>query len=103
MDQDTSNRKKGDAQSAPGVSSLQAHYLREVHKVPGLMELLEKATLRDSGQPGAIKSASDFSYSASSYAGDHYRIAGDAGGKSWVFQMHGRRIIPTSRIVRQLS
>ena len=66
------------------------------------MKLLEKATLRNSGQPGAIKSASDFSYSASSYAGDHYRIAGDAGGKSWGFQIHGRLIISTSR-VPQLS
>ena len=102
MDQDTSNLKKRGAQSASGVPSLQAHYLQEVHKVPGLMELLEKATLRDSGQPGAIKSASDFSYSASSYAGDHYRIAGDAGGKSWGFQMHGRSLISASR-VRQLS
>jgi len=43
------------------------------------MKLLDKATLKNSGQSGAIKSASDFSYSALSYAGDHYRIAGDAG------------------------
>lgn len=82
MDQATSTRKKKEVEHVPGVSNLQAHYVQEVHKLPGLMKLLQKATLRDSGQPGAIKSASDYSYSAPSYAGDHYRIAGDAGGKS---------------------
>lgn len=82
MDKDTSVRKKKEAETGSGVSNLQAHYLQEVHNVPGLMKLLEKAALRNSGKPGAIKSASDFSYSAPSYAGDHYRIAGDAGGKS---------------------
>ena len=85
LDQDTSNRKKKEAKSASGVSSLQGHYLEEVRKVPGLMKLLGEATLRNSGQPGAIKSTSDFSYSASSYAGDHYRIVGDAAGTSLAF------------------
>ena len=85
MNQDISNRKKKEVQSVPGVSSLQAHYLEEVQKVPGLIKLLGEATLKNSGQPGAVKSTSDFSYSASSYAGDHYRIVGDAGGKSRAF------------------
>jgi len=40
---------------------------------------LENATLRNLGKSGSVKSASDYSYSATSYAGDHYRIAGDAG------------------------
>ncbi|KAI9571693.1 FAD/NAD-binding domain-containing protein [Boletus coccyginus] len=80
LDQDISNSKKKRAQSVPGVSNLQAHYEEEVKKVPGLMKLIgDKATLKLSGQPGSVKSTSDFSYSASSYAGDHYRIVGDAG------------------------
>ena len=88
MNQDIRNRKKKEAKSVPGVSSLQTHYLEEVKKVPGLIKLLgEAATLRNAGQPGAVKSTSDFSYSASSYAGDHYRIAGDAGGKSRAYQI----------------
>ena len=87
IDQDISNRKKKEVQSVPGMSNLQAHYEEEVKKVPGLMKLIgDKATLKLSGQPGAIKSTSDFSYSASSYAGDHYRIIGDAGGKSYKYR-----------------
>jgi len=78
LDQDTSNRKKKELKSASGVSSLEAHYVEEVRKVPGLMNLLGEATLRNPGQPGAVKSTSDFSYSASAYAGDHFRIVGDA-------------------------
>lgn len=85
MDQETSTRKKREAKNASYESDLQAHYLKEVRKVPGLVKLLENATLRNSGQPGGVKSASDYSYSALSYAGDHYRIAGDAGGKSCAF------------------
>ena len=86
MNQDISNRKKKEVQSVPGVSSLQTHYLEEVKKVPGLIKLVgESATLKNAGQPGAVKSTSDFSYSAPSYAGDHYRIVGDAGGKSLAF------------------
>lgn len=86
MDKDISSRKKQETESVFGVSNLQAHYLQEVHKVPGLIKLLHKATLRDSGKTGAVKSASDYSYSATSYAGDHYRIAGDAGGTSRAFR-----------------
>jgi hypothetical protein len=79
MDQYTSNRKKREAEDTSGVSNLHAHYLQEIQRLPGLRNLLEKATLRNSGLPDSIKSASDFTYSASTYAGDRYRIAGDAG------------------------
>lgn len=83
MDQYTSNRKKRDAEDTSGVSNLHAHYLQEIQRLPRLRNLLEKATLRNSGLPDSIKSASNFTYSASTYAGDHYHIVGDAGGKSW--------------------
>ena len=102
LDQDTSNRKKKELKSASGVSSLQAHYVEEVQKVPGLMDLLGKATLRNSGQPGAVKSTSDFSYSASSYAGDHFRIVGDAAGKSWAFPEAWALHLNLTRTVPQL-
>ena len=42
--------------------------------------MLANATLtKKHGGPTGIQQASDYSYSASSYAGDHYRVAGDAG------------------------
>jgi flavine halogenase len=42
--------------------------------------MLANATLtKKHGGPTGIQQAADYSYSASSYAGDHYRIAGDAG------------------------
>jgi len=79
MDQDISNRKKKELQNPTGMPSLQAHYLQEIQKSPGLVKLMANGTLRNAGKPGSVKSASDYSYSATSYAGDHYRIAGDAG------------------------
>ena len=33
-----------------------------------------------------IHTASDYSYSASSYAGENYRIAGDAAGTIYLYQ-----------------
>jgi len=45
----------------------------QMQYAPGLLKLLGAATM-----DSELKSASDYSYSASSYAGDHYRLAGDA-------------------------
>ncbi|KAJ5794712.1 hypothetical protein N7457_001311 [Penicillium paradoxum] len=49
-------------------------YLENLNLVPGIKALLEKGEL-----VSEVKSASDWSYSASSYAFPHVRIAGDAG------------------------
>lgn len=49
-------------------------YLESLKLTPGIMKLLEKAELTS-----GLKSASDWSYSASEYASPHVRIAGDAG------------------------
>lgn len=54
--------------------SSKAFYLESLELVPGIKELLSKAELTSE-----IKSASDWSYSASSYAFPGVRIAGDAG------------------------
>jgi hypothetical protein len=51
------------------------HYLTQLKLAPGVVRLLGTAELT-----GEIKSAGDYSYSASYYAGPNYRIAGDAGG-----------------------
>jgi len=82
MDQETSNRKKKASRAASGGSgsNLLAHYKQELlSNAPGVLKLMGDATLRNDGTPIAVKSAGDFSYSAPSYAGDHYRLAGDAG------------------------
>jgi hypothetical protein len=63
-----------------GRQSLQDFYLSELKRAPGLIKLIGKGTLRYSGEPDAVKMGNDQSYAATSYAGDHFRIAGDAGG-----------------------
>jgi len=82
MDQDISIRKKKASRAASGGSgtNLQAHYMEELARAPGVIKLIGNGTLRNDGKPEAVKAASDFSYSASAYAGDHFRLAGDAGG-----------------------
>lgn len=54
------------------------HYLKQLSFAPGVQHLLGEATFK-----GDVRSAGDYSYSAemNHYAGPHYRIAGDAGGK----------------------
>jgi hypothetical protein len=81
MDQDISIRKKKASRASAGSgANLQTHYMEELIRAPGVLKLIGKGTLRNDGKPEAVKSASDFSYSASTYAGDHFRLAGDAGG-----------------------
>lgn len=74
MNKDASLRKK----SALGqAGSLTEHYKDQFQYTPGLKKLLENASLNSS-----VKSASDYSYTASTFSGDHFRLAGDAGGGS---------------------
>jgi hypothetical protein len=82
MDQESSNRKKKASRAPSGASgsNLLAHYKEELCRAPGVLRLIGNGTLRNDGTPEAVKSASDFSYSAPSYAGDHFRLAGDSGG-----------------------
>ncbi|KAG2369306.1 hypothetical protein BDR07DRAFT_1389269 [Suillus spraguei] len=69
-------------------SSMEERYRLSAALAPGLVELLGPAKLVQKqvvgGQPGEleplIRSASDYSYSASSYGGPGFRVVGDAGG-----------------------
>ncbi|KAJ6604263.1 putative halogenase, partial [Mycena vulgaris] len=55
-------------------NTLKNHYLSQLQLAPGLMQLLGV-----SGElVSDIKSAGDYSYSATNYAGPHYRLVGDA-------------------------
>ncbi|EPQ52656.1 FAD/NAD P-binding domain-containing protein, partial [Gloeophyllum trabeum ATCC 11539] len=53
--------------------SVRQHYLRSLERAPGVCDLL-----KDSQLQGDVQSASDYSYSATSYAGEGWRLAGDA-------------------------
>lgn len=81
MDKAISIQKKADLREKdPEAFSLKAHYLDQMQYTPGLRDLLKNATMKDGDLEGSgpVKSTSDFSYSASNYAGDHYRLVGDA-------------------------
>lgn len=81
MDKSISIRKKTTLrEAAPDSYSLKAHYLDQMQYAPGLRDLLKNARLKEYGADSEVKSASDYSYSASSYAGDHFRLVGDAAG-----------------------
>lgn len=83
MDSSISASKKsaGRASSADGEYSIKDHYLDQLKFVPGLEALLEGASLKEDGENYFVRSASDFSYAADRYAGDHFRLIGDASGK----------------------
>ncbi|KAJ7729315.1 putative halogenase [Mycena metata] len=57
-----------------GPDAAKEHYLTELQRAPGTLKLMGNATMSSE-----VKSAGDYSYSASAYAGPGYRVAGDAG------------------------
>jgi hypothetical protein len=76
------NQRKAAAKRENGGvgSTLKQHYLDCLHLSPGLIDLLGDAKLVEDCPGPVIQSASDFSYTAPSYSGDHYRLVGDAAG-----------------------
>ncbi|KAJ6454342.1 putative halogenase [Mycena sanguinolenta] len=56
-----------------GDTSLTAHYHEQLQLAPGLVRILGEGKLVSD-----IKSAGDYSYSATAYAGPNYRLVGDA-------------------------
>lgn len=66
--------KATERKKAMDSPSSKEFYLENLNLVPGIKALLEKGEI-----VSEVKSASDWSYSASSYAFPHVRIAGDAG------------------------
>ena len=78
MREDVSTLKKRSANDR-GACTLRDHYLSQLDLVPGLKAMLADAKLQDDPTKGPpVRSASDYSYSATSYAGDHFRLVGDA-------------------------
>ncbi|PBK80868.1 FAD/NAD(P)-binding domain-containing protein [Armillaria gallica] len=59
--------------------SSKADYLAQLKLAPMVSgKFLCKATLQGENSPTCIRSASDFSYAADRYSGDHFRLIGDA-------------------------
>ncbi len=81
MDKDIASRKKKLYDIENHDEKLHAFYLDELKHAPGAIKLIGNGVLRTRPGESAIKTTSDFSYCASQHAGDHFRIAGDAGGK----------------------
>jgi len=79
-DQATSTKKKRLSRDANDgtTASLKEHYLRQLKLAPGVVKLVADGELVDDGVSPAVRAASDFSYVATNYAGDHYRLVGDA-------------------------
>jgi flavin-dependent dehydrogenase len=78
MNQKASIRKN---KKASPDSTLISRYIDNLNLAPGVVRLIGKGTLIEKGGE-TVRSASDFSYSAPSYAGNGYRIVGDAGGET---------------------
>ncbi len=80
--EDESKRKKAQHRSESNGKSLSEvqHdcYMADLQRAPGLIQLLGSEARFE----GKLMSAGDYSYHASEYAGSHFRIAGDAGGRS---------------------
>jgi len=65
--------------ATPGIeeSTLAKRYISSLGLAPGVVKLITQSGVMEEG---SVKSANDFSYSSDSYAGEGYRIVGDAGG-----------------------
>lgn len=88
MHSDASKAKKDILTSEGQKPTLTEHYLDQLKFLPGV-----RALMGDTGKfiPGSTKSASDYSYFATRYSGDHFRIIGDAGSAS---SFHFSSVLP---------
>ncbi|KAG5637513.1 hypothetical protein H0H81_004264 [Sphagnurus paluster] len=77
------------------VSTMTARYLSNLSLAPGVVKLI---TPGGKMVQGSVRSASDYSYSASSYAGNGYRIIGDAGAFIDPFFSSGIHLALTSAL-----
>lgn len=77
-----SNKKKARLNPDGSKMSLTDHYHDQLQYVPGVRELIgDKGTFIE----GSTKSTSDFSYSATRYSGDHFRLIGDAASTCLIY------------------
>ena len=74
------------------LAGAEQRYLKALDLTPGVKGLLGSEGLMLRGEPESdtVRTASDYSYSASSYAGENFRIVGDAAG---AFSYYSAKII----------
>lgn len=84
MKQDWSDSQRAAAKTAGVDSSLHTHYMRALDSAPNLKAMIAGASIIKKNDQVSIQTASDYSYHSDSYAGPHYRIVGDAGGKATI-------------------
>ncbi|KAF5384532.1 hypothetical protein D9757_006464 [Collybiopsis confluens] len=113
MDQEQYNAKL--SSSSKMAPTLTHRYLAHLRSAPGVIRLLSGRDLGGDSvsgvedrpfsyelsatlEPGSVRIASDYSYSAPSYAGKGYRIVGDAGGKSYLLALLLKSYAPTAFI-----
>jgi flavin-dependent dehydrogenase len=81
MGENISKYKKASMERKGDDSLILRHYLRELTAhAPKIKELVGEGTLIEYSGGPKVRTASDYSYSGTSYAGANYRIVGDAGG-----------------------
>lgn len=80
MDENVSKRKKANMEKKGDDSLLLRHYLQELTaNAPKIKSLVGEGSLIEYSGGPKVRTASDYSYSSTSYAGSNYRIVGDAG------------------------
>ncbi|KAJ3737595.1 hypothetical protein DFJ43DRAFT_987167 [Lentinula guzmanii] len=84
----------------PRSTTITTRYMTMLNLAPGIVKLI---TARGSFVEGSVKSASDYSYSAPSYAGPGFRIAGDAGAFIDPFFSSGVHLALTSALSAAIS
>src|ERR1700742_1926999 len=84
-----------EARSSGLIHSLKDHPLSQLLLAPDVGELLKGATIVEDGA-NTMNWASDFSYAASCYAGDHFRLVGDGGGTLDVYRIMISNKVPSS-------
>ena len=69
------------------LAGAEQRYLKALDLTPGVKRLLgsESVMLRGESESDTVRTASDYSYSASSYAGEKFRVVGDAAGMFFPF------------------
>ena len=73
-------------------SAAEQRYLKALDLAPGINQLLgsKGRIVRGEAELATVRTASDISYSASSYAGENFRIVGDAAGKFYCTTSNAR-------------
>ena len=98
MHQSASSAKKAKLDASGKTLSLTEHYMDQLKHVPGVSELIgDKGMLI----PGSVKSTADYSYFATRYSGEHFRIIGDAASRLFVL-FYQATLINLTRLCRSI-